>query len=83
MTNMESFYVLSSIWYLKHNLADKCITRFNGNKLRLDKFELKLRHTLFTVRVINHQNSLLMEKVDSPSLEASKSKWDAFPKVML
>lgn len=43
--------------------------RSNGYKLHQKRFCLDIRKKLFTVRTINHWKNLLMDVVETPSLE--------------
>ncbi|KFO90581.1 hypothetical protein N320_11540, partial [Buceros rhinoceros silvestris] len=48
----------------------------NGLKLRQGKFRLNIMKNFFTQRVIKHWNRLPREVLESPSLEAFKSRVD-------
>jgi len=49
-------------------------TRFNGFKLREDRFQLHIRKKFFTRRVVQHWNRLPREDVDAPSVELFKAR---------
>jgi len=51
-------------------------TRGNGHKLKRRKFQLNMTKNFFTLRVMEHQNRLPREVVDSPSLEIFKTCLD-------
>jgi len=54
-------------------------TRGNGYKLKHRKFRLNIKKNFFTLRVMEYQNMLPMEVVDSPSLEIFQTRLDAVP----
>ena len=48
--------------------------RGDGSKLKEGRFRLDLRKKFFAQRVVKHCHGLLREAVDSPSLEADKTR---------
>ena len=56
-----------------------CNNRTRGNRQKLEhrKFQANTRKNFFTVRMMAHQNRLLREAVESPSLEIFKTHLDA------
>jgi len=53
-------------------------TRGNRHKLKHRRFQLNMRKNIFTLRVMEHWNSLPRGVVDSPSLEILKKPLDKF-----
>jgi len=51
-------------------------TRGNGHKLKHRKFQLNMKKSVFTLRVMEHWNRLPGEAVDSASLEIFKTRLD-------
>ena len=51
-------------------------TRGNEHKLKHRRFPLNIRKHFFTVRVTEHWHRLLMEVMESPTLEILKSHLD-------
>ena len=51
-------------------------TNYSGHKLEHRKFNMNMRKNLFTLRVVEHSNSLPREAVDT--LEIFKTYLDAF-----
>lgn len=51
-------------------------TRSNHFKWKESKFRLGIRKKFFMMRAVRHLNKLLIEIVDSVSLEVFNSRWD-------
>jgi len=56
--------------------VDNNRTRRSGFKLRPRRFMLDIRRKFFTQRVVTHWNMLPREVMDTPSLEALKTRLD-------
>ncbi|KFO74041.1 hypothetical protein N303_06354, partial [Cuculus canorus] len=48
----------------------------NGYKLERGRFEVDIRRSFFTMRVVTHWHRLPRKAVDAPSLEAFKARLD-------
>lgn len=76
--------VVVAFWHLKGDykqevdwlftLSDSDGTKGNGFKLKEGQFRLDVSKKLFTMKLVRHWN-MLLEEVDSPSLERSTPGW--------
>lgn len=76
--------VVVAFWHLKGDykqevdwlftLSDSDGTKGNGFKLKEGRFRLDVSKKLFTMKLVRHWN-MLLEEVDSPSLERSTPGW--------